>query len=67
MFASGQYTVGLEPANCLPEGRKSERDRKTLEYLEPGTGKVIDLDIRIVQGADQIRELKERIGTLKSG
>jgi Domain of unknown function (DUF4432) len=66
MFASGQYTVGLEPANCLPEGRKSEIDRKTLEYLEPGTGKVIDFDIRIVQGADQIRELKERIGTLKS-
>jgi hypothetical protein len=64
MFAAGQYTVGLEPANCLPEGRKPEKDRGTLEYLEPGASKVIDVDIAIVQGVDHIRELEERVRAL---
>jgi Domain of unknown function (DUF4432) len=61
MFASGQYTIGLEPGNCLPEGRKLARERNRLEYLEPGTSKVIDLEISIVQGAKQIRNIQESL------
>ena len=58
MFASGQYTIGLEPGNCFPEGRKLARERNTLEYLKPGASKVIDLEISIIQGAQHIHAIQ---------
>jgi galactose mutarotase-like enzyme len=31
-----EYALGLEPANCHPDGRRNERDRGTLVTLNPG-------------------------------
>jgi hypothetical protein len=36
MMGEGMYVVGLEPANCHVEGRVRERERGTLQVLQPG-------------------------------
>jgi hypothetical protein len=35
MMGEGQYVVGVEPANCHVGGRRAERDRGTLQVLQP--------------------------------
>lgn len=35
-MGQGEYVLGLEPANCHPEGQNSERQRGTLRELAPG-------------------------------
>ncbi len=37
MMGQGEYVVGLEPANCLPEGQEQNAKKGLLRYLEPGT------------------------------
>ena len=44
--ASGNYVVGLEPGNCWVEGIARERERGTLQFLEPGETKTVTLHIR---------------------
>ena len=36
MLGQGAYVLGIEPANCHVEGRARERERGTLEFLQPG-------------------------------
>jgi hypothetical protein len=36
MNEKGMNVLGIEPSNCLVEGRVKERERGTLLYLEPG-------------------------------
>ncbi len=35
MMGEGEYVAGIEPANCHVEGRPAERDRGTLQVLQP--------------------------------
>jgi hypothetical protein len=35
MMGEGQYVVGIEPSNCRVEGRASERERGSLQVLQP--------------------------------
>jgi hypothetical protein len=49
MMGQGNYVVGIEPANCYVEGRAKERERGTLQFLEPGEEKEISLEIGILQ------------------
>ncbi len=35
MMGEGQYVIGIEPANCHVSGRSAERDRGTLQVLQP--------------------------------
>ena len=35
MMGEGMYVAGIEPANCHVEGRSQERERGTLEVLQP--------------------------------
>lgn len=39
MMGKGEYVLGLEPGNCLPDGRASERAAGHLEFLAPGATK----------------------------
>lgn len=66
MFASGQYVVGLEPSNCSVDGRSKAREQHRLEYLDPGEQKTVDLHLSIVQGRQQIDELRERIAAISA-
>lgn len=47
MLGQGLYVVGLEPANCLVEGRDKERKRGTLKFLLPGEERQISLEIEV--------------------
>jgi hypothetical protein len=49
MMGSGEYVLGLEPANCLVEGRNKERRRGTLQTLQPGEQRQFNLEI-LVEG-----------------
>lgn len=47
MTGEGEYVLGLEPCNCLPLGRDVVLDDNTIEVLEPGQEKQIQLKINI--------------------
>ena len=40
MMGEVEYVLGLEPGNCLPDGRKVMREQGKLEFLAPGAEKV---------------------------
>ena len=44
-MSSGDYALGLEPANCRVSGRAREREAGRLKYIEPGEIKHIGLKI----------------------
>lgn len=61
MFASGQYVIGLEPANCHVAGRAMERKRGSLEYLQPGEQKIIELSVSLIEGKQALADVAARI------
>ena len=44
----GTYVTGLEPANCLVEGRDKDRQRGILQFLEPGEQREYILEIGVL-------------------
>ena len=44
MMGKRDYVLGLEPGNCLPDGRDVMREKGLLEFLEPGAGKLHNLE-----------------------
>lgn len=57
MLGLQDYVVGLEPGNCLPEGRTEARKNGRLEYICPGEKKSINLEIGIVERENEIKLL----------
>jgi hypothetical protein len=53
-LADAEYVLGLEPANCLPNGRVAQREQGDLEMLEPGQKKVVELEIGVLDGVEEI-------------
>lgn len=47
MTGEGTYVLGLEPANCRVEGRDKERQKGTLQFLNPGEERIISLEIGV--------------------
>lgn len=45
MLGEGLYVVGLEPANCHVAGRAAERERGTLQMIEPQTTRTFHLEV----------------------
>ena len=50
MVGEGEYVLGMEPANCLVQGRAKERERGTLKFLDPGEKRDFVLRIGILDG-----------------
>jgi len=44
-MVSGDYALGIEPANCLVFGREYEEKQGTLAFLEPGEEKTVRLEL----------------------
>ncbi|HHX42739.1 MAG TPA: aldose 1-epimerase family protein [Chloroflexi bacterium] len=63
MVAAGTYVTGLEPANCLVEGRAKDRERGILQFLEPGEQREYLLEIGVLDGVAEIDALAEQIRT----
>ena len=66
MNGQGVYVVGMEPATNLANGRSIERKEGRLKYLEPGQSRTYNLEIGVLNGAEEIAELEARIQTMKS-
>jgi hypothetical protein len=60
-MGQGVYTVGLEPANCRPEGRDRERARGTLQFLKPGEKRRYTVRFRVLIGRDEIKEFEKTV------
>ncbi|MFQ6067479.1 MAG: aldose 1-epimerase family protein [bacterium] len=64
MMGEAEYVVGMEPANCQVEGRDKERQRKTLQVLEPGERKEFSLEVGVLRGQSQIEEFERKTKAL---
>ncbi|OPZ83792.1 MAG: hypothetical protein BWY76_02117 [bacterium ADurb.Bin429] len=57
----GHYVLGLEPANCLVEGRDKERARSTLVILQPGESRDYTLELTALDGAEAMEAFAAEI------
>lgn len=64
MNAEDTYVVGLEPANCAVEGRAKERERGTLQFLQPGEVREYHLEIGVLDSQEQIEQFEEEANTI---
>ncbi len=48
-MVSGDYALGIEPANCLVFGRAYEEEHGTLCYLEGGEERIINMELEVWQ------------------
>lgn len=62
MMGVRDYVLGLEPANCWPGlGRAGERERGTLEFLEPGETRHFSLEIGVLPDNGAIERLEQAL------
>lgn len=64
MMGEGTYVVGMEPANCLVQGRARERERGTLQFIEPGETREFHLEIGVLS-EEEIGEFERKVGSKK--
>lgn len=56
MMGEGDYVVGLEPSNAIPEGRDVVRKRGELEMIQPGECRIFELEIGVIESPDELSE-----------
>jgi hypothetical protein len=44
----GDYVLGIEPGNCLPEGRVKAREAGRLRMLSPGESEQFFISLRVI-------------------
>ncbi len=66
MPGMGTYVMGIEPANCLVEGRTLERERGTLQVMEPGETRRYTMTISVYEGPEAIDGLVNSIRAIGS-
>ena len=59
MLGEREYTLGLEPANCLPLGRAAERAAGRLKELDVGEVYEAGFEIELVEGAEAVEALAQ--------
>ena len=57
----GTYVFGLEPSNCGVEGRAEERERGTLQFIEPGGRRHYEVEIGVLTSNAEIDAFQEKI------
>ena len=65
MLGEGTYVVGMEPANCLVEGRDKERARGTLQFLQPGEKREYSLEIGALTSTADVAALDQWVQRAK--
>lgn len=65
MMGKGHYVVGLEPANCHTGGRPAERERGTLQHLQPGECRSYHLEIGVLASTGEIDAVEREIKKLR--
>jgi len=61
MNGEGSYVVGMEPANCLVEGRARECELGSLHHIEPGGRKHYETEIGVLISNQEIDEIEQKI------
>jgi hypothetical protein len=56
LTGTNHFVLGLEPANCRSMGRAAERHRGTLQTLAPGERRESRLELRVLEGAEEVAE-----------
>lgn len=59
-LASGDYVLGLEPANSSVYGRAYHEERGDLHYLAPFQSETMELTLRILEG-DELQEMRGKV------
>jgi hypothetical protein len=67
MMGQRNYTVGMEPANCLPVGRVAEREAGRLVYLEPRETREYHLEIGALTSNEEIDAFAAQVSEWKRG
>jgi len=58
-MGEGDYVVGMEPANCLVQGRDVDRAAGRLQFLEPGEDRQYHLEIGALGSTAGIESFRE--------
>jgi len=61
----GIYVSGIEPGNCIPEGRNAARESERLVMLEPGDSRMSSVSLRILDRSEAIQGFVQRIADLQ--
>lgn len=61
MTGENHFVQGLEPSNCRTLGRKAERERGSLQFLEPGETKRFQLRLEVLDDAQKIEQAVQAI------
>ena len=59
------YVCGIEPGNCVPEGRNMAKANGRLEMLEPGASLAFACVLSVLDGAQAVKNCRERIAELR--
>jgi hypothetical protein len=54
MTGTNHFVLGLEPGNCRSLGRAAERQRGTLQFLQPGEKREFHVELRILDNAEEV-------------
>jgi len=65
-MGQGWYTCGLEPANCLVEGRDKDRAAGRLQFMEPQEERTFELEIGVLAGAEDIAKFRAEVKAIKA-
>ena len=60
----GFYVSGIEPGNCVPEGRNAARASGRLYMLQPGESQTFHCRLTVLEGAAAVEQARERIAAL---
>jgi hypothetical protein len=64
MMGEGEYVMGLEPGNCLAEGRARLREAGSLESLGPGESRSFKVEARFLTDAAGLDRTADEISRL---
>ena len=65
MNGTREMVVGMEPANCWVEGRAKERERGTLQFLEPGEQREYHLEFGVLTSEEEVAEFEGKVESIR--
>lgn len=63
MMGEGTYVVGMEPANAKLLPRSELKEKGMLPYLQPGEGRNYHLEIGVVEGEEEVEQIRLKAKT----
>ena len=65
MLSEGEYVLGVEPGTNNPIGRKAMAEQGKLQLLQPGEVREVDICIEILDDAEKIEAVKNKIKAMR--